>query len=294
MSKIYEIGLGAGMAKAAKDIDPNALDTVSIVEVGSLTLNESKGNPEPTSHWDEENQAGYNSIGLKNMGIAALFAVEAPKIARLFVAKHATLDLSLAPKEPGDLAKMMTVVRTNHSVLPIRYLIVNGACPNKWKNGEQQAITSHDPAATRVLLEEARGCPFDLGYKIAPDTPLPVQEQLVDICYELGVKILVSGNTRGVDTPIGPNGKPVISQPRCGQSGAPLFAGSVSQVASLRRIIDDKGDGMRLSGMGGVLNAEHAHSMFDAGADDVRVASLFYFCGGWKAVTKLAAAVHLS
>lgn len=290
---MYEIGLGAGMVKCANEIDEGALDTISVVEVGSITLEESKGNPEPTSHWDEDEQTGYNSIGLKNMGSKAFFEIEAPKIAKLFTAKQAVIDLSLAPKEPGDLAKMMAILRANSSVLPIRYTIVNGACPNKWKNGEQQAITAQDPAASRILLEEAADCPFDLGYKIAPDTPLDVQVQLVDICRELGVKILVSSNTRGVETPLGPNGKPVISQPRCGLSGKPLLEGAIAQVASLRKIIDAKGYDLRLSGMGGVLNSEDAVRMFKAGADDARVASLFYFGGGWKAVTKLATAVNL-
>ena len=292
MTRIYEVGLGAGMVKHAHEIDERALDTISVVEPGSLTWDESKGNADPVSYWEEETQAGLNSIGLKNVGIRAFFEHEAQKIARLFVAKHAALDLSLAPKEPGDLSKMMEVVRTNHTVLPIRYLIVNGACPNKWKNGEQQPVTAHDPEATRTLLLEARKAPFPVHLKIAPDTPQPTLVKLVDICHELGIVGIDSGNTRNVEATV--NGKQVLSMPRGGLSGKPLLEGAIAQVAALRQIIDDKGIEMHLTGMGGVLNPEDAIRMFEAGADDVRVASLFYFGGGWKAVTKLAAAVNLS
>lgn len=292
MSKIYKIGLGAGMVKHANEIDERALDTISVVELGSFTLDESKGNDDPVSYWDEETQSGLNSIGLKNVGIRAFFEHEAPKIARLFVAKQAVIDLSLAPKEPGDLAKMIEVVRTYSAVLPIRYLIYNGACPNKWKNGEQQPVTAHDPEATRALLLEARDAPFPAHLKIAPDTPQPTLVKLVDICHDLGIVGIDSGNTRNVEAKV--NGTQVLSMPRGGLSGKPLLESAIAQVAALRQIIDGKGIEMHLTGMGGVLNPEDAIRMFEAGADDVRVASLFYFGGGWKAVTKLATAVNLS
>lgn len=283
---IFEIGLAAGMIKDASSIDVRAFQSVGAVSFGSFTLAQRNGNPEPSSFWDANSQTGFNAIGLRNQSLQTFLEVEGPILRKMFAFTQTAVDVSLAPTEQGELRKMCHVLQQHKATLPIRLIEVNAACPNHRKGENLQPVLAYDPIAVDALLMELKDCPFPVSFKIAPDTPERTLFEIVGLCIKYGVSVIVSGNTRGSEAVF--KGKPVLSVPRGGISGKPLFDNAVEQVATLKTIIGEKKASIKVCGIGGIFMPEDVAIMRDVGADSVAVASLYYFGGGWDAVAKLS------
>jgi dihydroorotate dehydrogenase len=291
MTTLFDIGIAAGMLKEARDINLRALDSVGTKKLGSFTFLGRAGNPEPNSFWDPESKTGFNAIGLRNQGLQAFFENEAPLIRQMWRDVSSDMDLSLAPTETGELRKLCGVLNQHYGALPIRLIEVNAACPNHKKGENIQPVLAYDPDAVETLLMELKRCPYPISLKIAPETPLTTLEAIVDHCIKYGVDTIVSGNTLGSEAVW--NGKPVLTVPRGGKSGKPLFKNALKQVASLRKMIAAKHQTIKIEGIGGIFDPLDVKKMREAGADRVSVASLFYFDGGWDAVADLSTRYNL-
>jgi dihydroorotate dehydrogenase len=291
MGKIFDVGIAAGMLKNESDFDKKAMASVASLAVGSFTLLQRGGNKEPTSFWDEESQTGFNAIGLRNQSLAVFLAEEAPLLRKLFNETRTQVDVSLAPTEKDELREMCRILKQNQHALPVRFAEVNAACPNHRKGENLQPVLAYDPEAVDELLMELKDCPYAVSLKIAPDTPAGILFEIVKLCIKYDVKEIVSGNTRGSEAIW--KDKPVLSVPRGGKSGKPLFEDAVEQVAILKTIIDEQHSDIKVRGIGGIFTTEDIAIMRNVGADSVSVASLFYFGGGWDAVAKLSTDFNL-
>jgi dihydroorotate dehydrogenase len=287
MMTLFETGIGAGMLKTADEIRAELLDTIPIVTLGSFTAEIRAGNPEPNYFWDESTQTGLNAIGLKNPSLETVLQTESRALREKFSCKLAKCELSLAPTGKGTLKHMISVLNRNIGVFPIHRVEINAACPNhRSGDGVIHSVLAHDPIAVGELLEEARDCPYAISLKIAPDTTERTLLEIVKLCEKHSVVSIVSGNTQGTEAVW--NGKPVLSVPRAGRSGKPLFETALKQVKTLSHIIGMRNSPIQISAMGGIFEVIDVSKMRYAGASDVRVASLFYFGGGWDAVARLS------
>lgn len=288
---IFDVGIAAGMLKKASDFNTRALSSIVSTALGSFTLLSRNGNPEPNSFWDRVSQTGFNAIGLKNQSLVTFLEEDAPLLRKLFVETEAQADVSLAPTEKGELRNMCHVLQKHKSAFPIRFVEVNAACPNHRKGENLQPVLAYDPIAVDELLMELKDCPYPVSLKIAPDTPEGTLFEIVKLCIKYSVSEIVSGNTRGAEAVW--NGKSILSVPRGGMSGAPLFDNAVEQVATLKSIITGQKSLIKVRGIGGIFIPEDIAIMRNAGADSVSVASLFYFEGGWDAVADLSTSFNL-
>lgn len=291
MDKFFDVGIAAGMIKCADDINKRALESVSTIALGSFTLKPREGNPEPNWFWDPNSKTGFNAIGLRNQSLKTFLEDEGPIIRKILTQTSTQCDVSLAPTESGELRNMCRVLKQYKSTLPIRLIEVNAACPNHKKGENIQPVLAYDPEAVDSLLMELKGCPFPISLKIAPDTTEGTLFAIVGLCIKYGVSMIVSGNTRGSEAIW--NGKPVLSVPRGGMSGKPLFDNAVEQVATLKHMIQEQGASITIRGVGGIFTTEDVAIMRNVGAESVSVASLFYFGGGWDTVAKLSTDFNL-
>lgn len=287
----FDVGIAAGMLKKASDFNRRALSSIASTALGSFTLLSRKGNPEPNSYWDAASKTGFNAIGLKNQSLVTFFEDDAPLLRKLFMETGTQADLSLAPTEKGELKNMCYVLQQHKNALPIRLTEANAACPNHRKGENLQPVLAHDPVAVDELLMELKDCPYPVSLKIAPETPEGTLFEIVKLCIKYGVSEIVSGNTKGTEAVW--DGKPVLSVPRGGMSGAPLFDNAVEQVATLKTMIIEQKSLIKVRGIGGIFTPVEIAIMRNAGADSVSVASLFYFDGGWDAVADLSTSFNL-
>lgn len=288
---IFDVGIAAGMLKKASDFNRRALSSIASTALGSFTLLSRKGNPEPNSYWDAASKTGFNAIGLKNQSLVSFFEEDAPLLRKLFAETSTQADVSLAPTEKGELRNMCHVLQQHVGAFPIRFIEVNAACPNHRKGENLQPVLAYDPVAVDELLMELKDCPYPVSLKIAPETPKGTLLEIIKLCIKYGIFEIVSGNTKGTEAVW--DGKPILSVPRGGMSGKPLFDNAVEQVATLKTMIEAQRSLIRVRGIGGIFIPEDIAIMRNAGADSVSVASLFYFDGGWDAVADLSTSFNV-
>ena len=265
---IEKLRLAAGYVKTATDLKSDfgqklLRSAATGICVGSITLNEKDGNPEPHYGYDAETGTSYNSVGLKNPGWAKFFPNELGKIMNIMTVANKELILSLAPMNAGDLHAMVSSL----SLMPYRSwpcrLQINGGCPNVSGHG----IIAHDPRAIRALFEEIKDFTdyFEIEFKTAPELGSSVLRQTVDLCAGYGIGRILSANTVKVNTPDDQKGKPYTGSPTCGMAGRPLLALNVKQLCAFRESIGEKKAPVKLIAGGGISAGEHLDICVSAG-----------------------------
>ncbi len=289
MNEVIHIGIAAGMIKEARHLDATLLDTVSHVTFGSYTLEAREGNPEPNHWFDQATNRMLNAIGLRNQGFQQFLEHELPLLGPLFEGCECHLRVSLAPTAEGHLAEMVRSIKRSQARM-IDVLEINAACPNHRSGDTHHPVLAHDPVAVERLMQEAEGYPGLRALKIAPLMKVDTLEQIVELCDSYGFDEIVSGNTLLVEAVI--EGKQVLSVPKGGMSGRPLFPMAVEQAVSLSEIIERRGRKLRIIGCGGIVDVEAALDMSPF-VDELQVATLFWN-NGPRAVADLVTRANLA
>lgn len=266
---ITKLRLAAGHVKTVSEMETQfgkdlLRSPVSTITVGSITVDERLGNPEPHYGYDSETRTSYNAVGLKNPGWKKFFPNKLKELINIASKHDKQVVLSLAPIEPGQVEQMVKVI----SAMPYRTWVsriqLNGGCPNV--SGHE--VIAHDPEAIESLLSEIK--PFtslvDFEFKTSPQLSKSTLRKTVELCSEYGIKWIVSANTEKVDTPTGKDGNPYTGSPACGKAGLPLFEQNVEQVVVFSDYIRQTGADIKLVACGGIFSAEQLMTYADAGA----------------------------
>lgn len=277
------VGIAAGIIKQMSHV-PVALGyLVEHITFGSFTLEPCDGNKEPVYYFDGSFLTSYNAVGLKNMGLREFIRHELIDKRHEFLrlkAQGCRVRISLAPRNRGDLAKMVAIIDYYWEMICdiVDEIEVNGACPNhRDESGRLHAVLAKDPVALETLMAEGSGLPGSKSIKIAPNTEEACLAQCVILAHRYGFRRIVSGNTQLTDTP-SHDGRLCLTSPTCGKAGAPLLDDAVEQVKLLKGIIaktlvDDLK--IEVIGCGGIMSGADARRHLDAGAEVVQVATYF-------------------
>ena len=225
--------------RAAYDAGAGAVVTKSV------TLDDRKGNPEPTLV--QEGEGWLNSVGLKNPG------------AKAFASKLGSPDypviVSLAGSIPDEFAEMAGLFGG------VAAFELNMSCPNVHGFGND---VGQDPRLTGEIVSAVKSC-----------TDLPV---FVKVGMDMGdtVKAAVDAGADGItaintipamhmDTA---TGLPTFQNRRCGLSGPPIKPIALNEVYRIAHTHD-----IPVMGCGGVSSGADALSFLQAGAWAVQVGS---------------------
>jgi dihydroorotate dehydrogenase len=253
------VGLAAGLDKDGRALAAWPALGFGFVEVGTVTGRAQPGNDRPRLFRLPASQAIVNRMGFNNAGAAALAdrlralgPLPVPLGISLGKSKITSLDHAVA-----DYVGSLRLLRPYGD-----YFAINVSSPNTpgLRSLQDREQLTELLAALRA---EAAGRP--LLVKLAPDLTDAALSEALDVCVAQGVAGVIATNTTLARDRVAAVDAAVAAEAG-GLSGAPLAARAVEVV---RFVV--KESGLPVIGVGGVLHADDALRLVDAGASLVQL-----------------------
>lgn len=272
------VGLAAGFDKDARWLDILSQLGFGHIEVGTVTPLGQPGNPKPRLFRLPEDHAVINRMGFNNSGIDAMVERLAKRPKNLIVGGNIGKNKSTSNEDAAeDYAVCFDVLYPW-----VDYFTVNVSSPNtpglrdlQDKDFLSNVFLKMDQLRKDKMKE--MGLPYKpIFLKIAPDLN---EEQMSSLCGMIG-----SGHYEGIiatNTTLSREGL-VSKEARVkdigagGLSGAPLTSRAREVVRFLRQHLPE---GFPIIGVGGIMRAEDAKAMIDAGASLVQIYTGFIYGG---------------
>jgi dihydroorotate dehydrogenase len=260
------VGLAAGMDKDGAALAAWPALGFGFVEVGTVTARAQPGNPKPRLFRLPESAAVINRMGFNNAGAAAL-AGRLEALGPLDV----PLGISLGKSKATPLEDAVDDYVTSYTLLRpyADYIAVNVSSPNT-----PGLRTLQDKEHLAALLGALVG-KTPVLVKIAPDLTEPAITEVLDVCLAYGAAGIIATNTT-----LRRDGLAPADQPRAGEAGG-LSGRPLTEPA--RKVVNfvhqETGGRLPIIGVGGILDADDAARLFDAGASLVQLYTGFVYRG---------------
>jgi dihydroorotate dehydrogenase len=260
------VGLAAGMDKDGRALPVWPALGFGFVEVGTVTAQPQPGNDRPRLFRLPDSAAIINRMGFNNAGAAAL----ADRL-RAAPPLGVPLGISLGKSKVTPLEAAVEDYLTSHRLLHpyADYIAVNVSSPNT-----PGLRTLQDKSAIADLLRALVG-PKPVLVKIAPDLAEPAVAELLDVCLRHGAAGVIATNTTLARDGLAPADQPRSAEAG-GLSGRPLTERARKVVQFVH---EETGGRLPIIGVGGIMTADDASRLFDAGASLVQLYSGFIYRG---------------
>ncbi|WP_091290898.1 quinone-dependent dihydroorotate dehydrogenase [Amycolatopsis xylanica] len=267
------VGLAAGMDKNGRALHAWPALGFGFVEVGTVTGLAQPGNPKPRLYTLPATDAVINRMGFNNEGAEALAAR-----LKAFGKPDVPLGISIGKSKVTPLEAAVEDYRSSLKALyPFAdYFAINVSSPN---TPGLRAL--QDKSALAELLAELRktmtelGKPVPLLVKVAPDLTDEALAELLGVCEEHRVDGLIATNTTLSREGIAPSDAHLADQAG-GLSGRPLTSRAREVVEFVHT---ETGGKLPIIGVGGILDADDARRLLDAGASLVQLYTGFALHG---------------
>ncbi|GAA1753160.1 quinone-dependent dihydroorotate dehydrogenase [Luedemannella helvata] len=268
------VGLAAGVDKNGVALPGWPALGFGFVEVGTVTRHAQPGNDRPRLFRLPASEAVINRMGFNNEGAAAL----ADRLAGLTLplrgagGRPVPLGVSLGKSKvtpldeaAGDYVASLKALRGFAD-----YVAVNVSSPN---TPGLRSLQDRSQLAEILaeLAANAHGVPILV--KIAPDLTEPAIAEVLEVCVEHGIAGVIATNTTLGRDGLAPSDAATAAEAG-GLSGRPLTARAREVVSFVRRESQ-----LPVIGVGGVLDADDAARLFDAGASLVQLYTGFIYRG---------------
>jgi dihydroorotate dehydrogenase len=260
------VGVAGGLDKNGVALPAWAALGFGFVEVGTVTRHAQPGNPRPRLFRLPASEAVINRMGFNNDGAAAL-AERLKAWGPLPVPLGISLGKSKVTPIEDAVGDYVHSLRTLHPFAD--YFAINVSSPNTpglrslQDRGQLSALLAALRREGDALAGPGRPS-VPLLVKLAPDLTEPAIAELLDVCTQHGVAGIIATNTTlSRDGASGPH-----AAEAGGLSGRPLGARALEVV---RFIAAETGGALPIVGVGGILSADDAARMFDAGASLVQL-----------------------
>jgi dihydroorotate dehydrogenase len=263
------LGLAAGFDKDGVGAGLWSHFGFGFAELGTVTLYDQPGNPQPRLFRLMQDEAVLNRMGFNNQGAAQLrdrlVALDARQTHRPI-----PIGVNLGKSKITPLEAAAADYLGSFKLLKDRgdYFVVNVSSPNTPGLRSLQSIEQLEPIFTALQTENTAGKPILV--KIAPDLADDDIRAIVDLAQQSQLAGIIATNTTirrdGLKTQtIG--GKPIADEAG-GISGKPVRSRSTEVIRLIYRHTKGK---LPIVGVGGIFTAEDAWEKITAGASLVQV-----------------------
>jgi len=275
------VGLAAGMDKDASAVLAWRGLGFGFAEVGTVTGQGQPGNDRPRVFRLPSSHALINRMGFNNPGAAVVAETLAGRgVYRGNGVAGLPVGISIGKTKVVAVEDAVSDYLSSLRILAPHadYIAVNVSSPNtpglrSLQDGGALA------GLVRALVEEARvlagksANPVPILVKMAPDLTNDQLDEVVEVCQRAGAAGLIATNTtlaRGGLAPVDQS----MAEEAGGLSGAPLTRRALEVVNHVAKQSD-----LPVIGCGGIMSADHAKAMFDAGAALVQLYTGFLYHG---------------
>lgn len=264
------VGLAAGMDKDGRALAAWGALGFGHVELGTVTAVPQPGNPRPRMARLPRSRAVINRMGFNNAGVHALAE-------RLRRAREA----GLVDVPVGVSVGKSKVTPVEHAVddylVSVRavagladYLAVNVSSPN---TPGLRSLQDAGPLRELLAAVVAQAGDVPVLVKLAPDLTDQAVDEALQVAGDTGVSGVIATNTTLSRDGVHPQERHTAEQPG-GLSGAPLTQRSRAMVARITATTD-----FPVIGVGGLMTADDAARMLDAGASLVQLYTGLVYAG---------------
>lgn len=279
------VGLAAGFDKDAEYIDELACFGFGFLEVGTTTPIAQPGNPKPRLFRLPEHKAIINRMGFNNKGADELVK----NVSKMKYKGILGINIGKGKNTPKEHAIEDYVSGFKTVYRHASYVTINVSSPNTVGLRDLQAIEELSPLLsalkdeqTKVRENEQKYVPLVL--KIAPDLADDDIKKIADLVVSKGFDGIIATNTTISRNAIANH---PLSSESGGLSGLPLAERSLNVV---RLLTEHLANAVPVIGSGGIMSAEHALAMKEAGAKAVQVYSGLIYAGP-TLISKIARAL---
>ncbi len=268
------VGLAAGFDKNAEVYREFHTFGFSFIEIGTVTPLGQDGNPKPRSFRIPEDSGLINRMGFNNRGAEqAALNLKGKRPAGLILGGNLGKNTS-TPNEDA-VADYEAVFRALYS--GVDYFVVNVSCPNITDLHKLQDQDSLEAILGRILkIREEMELKKPVLLKISPDLNNKQLDETLEIVERLGIDGIVATNTTTSREGLKSDREKVEAIGNGGMSGAPITERSLEVV---RYISERTGGKMPIIAVGGIMSAQDALNMLDAGATLIQIYTGFIYEG---------------
>jgi dihydroorotate dehydrogenase len=274
------IGLAAGFDK--NGVAPPAVAALGFgfVEIGTVTWHAQPGNPRPRLFRLPTDEALINRMGFNNEGALAV-AQRLAAMPRPGVPLGISLGKSkVTPLENAVADYLATLDALYHYG---DFFAVNVSSPNtpglralQERDRLDALLAALSLRLTERANEEGRRSQKSLLVKVAPDLDDAALDTIVEVCLAHGASGLIAVNTTLAREGLSARVPPALRDEVGGLSGRPLLERALAVV---RHLHERAGDRLPIVGCGGIITADDARRMLDAGASLVQLYTGFIYEG---------------
>ena len=267
------IGLAAGFDKNGDLYREMSALGFGFVEVGTVTPKPQPGNPKPRIFRLKQDKALINRMGFPNKGLENMVLNLRKRNRKMVIGVNLGKNsLTTNDEAPADYLKLF---RSLYEYAD--YFVVNVSCPNVKDITELQNPDNLN-AILEGLFEFRRGQnnyrPILL--KISPELTFSQIDSIVKILIDTPLDGLVATNTTTSREGLTTDKRIIEKIGNGGLSGAPLTERTIEVI----KYLSEKTEGYYpIIGVGGIMKAEDAQRMLEAGASLVQVYSGFIYEG---------------
>ncbi len=267
------VGLAGGLDKNGEFYNDMANFGFGFVEIGSLTPQPQDGNPKPRCFRVPQDKAIINRFGINNKGVRN--AVEHLKNERPNVIVAANISKNTTSINEDAAKDYESAFALLYDFVDM--FVVNVSCPNVVGLTSLQDISFLSEIVDKLLdlrmyYDEYR----PILLKVSPDLAKEQLDDIIDYCLRSGIDGLVAGNTTRSRDGLTISQEKIEKIGNGGMSGAPVHKKNLELVRYIHARTEGK---LPIVGVGGIMSAEDAQAMIDAGASLVEIYSGFIYEG---------------
>ena len=267
------IGLAAGFDKNATLYKAFSMLGFSFIEIGTVTPKGQSGNPKPRLFRIVQDDALINRMGFNNKGVDE--AVKRLKGKRPDIIIGGNIGKNTATTNDNATIDYLECFKKLYPY--VDYFTINVSCPNVANLNELQNIDSLSEILTSLIIERDRQeLRKPVLVKISPDISFMHLDQILALAKKTGIDGIVAVNTTTLRDNLTLENEKVEKLGNGGLSGKPLKIKALEIVRYIRQTTNGK---MPVIGVGGIVNAQDAIDMLNAGATLVQIYTGFIYEG---------------
>jgi len=268
------VGLAAGFDKDGECIDALFGLGFGFVEVGAVTPNPQPGNPKPRLFRIPEAHALINHMGFNNLGVDHLVSqLKKRKIKGI-------VGVNIGKNKDTPLDKAVDDYRICFEKIYsyVDFVTINISSPNTPRLRDLHIGTYLHDMLNQIKrdqhrLEDKHQHHVPLLLKISPDLTVEQVEEIAHIALNHCIEGIIAVNTS--KSRVGVEGLKHANE-KGGLSGQPILPITLRIIQRLHQVLNDR---VTIIAVGGILSAEDAISLFNAGAKLVQIYTGFIYRG---------------